>query len=191
MSRITLKPIEVPQGVTVTHEGGTVRVSGPKGELSYSLSKGVEIKLEEGPTRGEAGKLNILRGTDSKSARSLQGTTYRLLENAIKGVTGGWSKTLEMVGTGYRATLDGTMLVLAIGFSHPVKIAAPPGIAFSIEENRITVSGIDKELVGQVSANIRAVREPEPYKGKGIKYIDEKVRRKPGKAAAKAGPVGA
>lgn len=184
MSRITLKPIEVPQGVTVTHEGRVVKVSGPKGELSYHLSKGVEIKLEEG-------KLNLVRKTNSKSTRSLQGTAYRLLENAIKGVTGGWSKTLEMVGTGYRATLDGTTLVLAIGFSHPVKIAAPEGIAFSIEENRITVSGIDKELVGQVSANIRQVREPEPYKGKGIKYIDEKVRRKPGKAAAKAGLVGA
>lgn len=190
MSRITLKPIEIPDGVTITHEGRVVKVSGPKGELSYSLSKGVKIKLEESPPAA-VGKLNLVRKTDSKSARSLQGTTYRLLENAIKGVTEGWSKTLEMIGTGYRATLDGTTLVLAIGFSHPVKIEPPLGIAFSIEENRIIVSGTDKELVGQVSANIRKVREPEPYKGKGIKYIDEKVRRKPGKAAAKAGPVGA
>lgn len=184
MSRITLKPIEIPEPVTATHEGRMVKVSGPKGELSCHLAKGVEVLLSEG-------KLSLVRKTDSKSARSLQGTTHRLLENAIKGVVEGWSKTLEMVGTGYRASLEGTTLVLAIGFSHPVKISAPDGISFTIEENRITVSGIDKELVGQVSANIRRIREPEPYKGKGIKYIDEKVRRKPGKAAAKAGPVGA
>ncbi|MBI4032939.1 MAG: 50S ribosomal protein L6 [Candidatus Blackburnbacteria bacterium] len=183
MSKITLKPIEIPQGATVTHEGRMVKVLGPKGELSSHLVKGVEVLIS-------GGKLSLVRKTDSKSARSLQGTTYRLLENAIKGVTEGWTKTLEMVGTGYRASLEGTTLLLAIGFSHPVKVVAPEGISFSIEENKITVSGVDKELVGQIAANIRAVREPEPYKGKGIKYIDEILRRKPGKAAAKAGPVG-
>lgn len=183
MSRITLKPIEIPKDVTVKIEGERAVVSGPKGELVISLPG--EIKTQVGDSQ-----VVVTRKGGNKLARSLHGTIYRLLENAIKGVTIGWSKTLEMIGTGYRATLDGTTLVLAIGFSHPVKIAAPEGISFSTEENRITVLGIDKELVGQVSANIRRVRIPEPYKGKGIKYIDEKVRRKPGKAAAKAGPVG-
>jgi len=179
MSRIGKKPLTVPAGVSVNIEGQAVKVTGAKGELEYTLPSSIEIKVE-----GDI--LSVSRKQEIKQVRSLHGTIARILENAIKGVSEGWSKTLELVGTGYRARLEGNSLVLAIGFSHPVKIDPPAGIVFTTEENKIIVSGIDRHLVGQVAANVRAVRPPEPYKGKGIKYIDEYVRRKAGKTAKTA-----
>lgn len=179
MSRVGKKPLKVKEGVTVTVDGQTVKVAGPKGELTYELPAGIGAKLEEG-------ELLISRDSEEKFVKSLHGTMQRVLDNAQKGVTDGWSKTLELVGTGYRARLEGPSLILAIGFSHPVKFDPPEGIAFSVEENNITISGIDRQLVGQTAANIRAVRPPEPYKGKGIKYVGEYVRRKAGKAAKTA-----
>lgn len=180
MSRVGKKPLIIPQGVTVNIEGQAVKVTGSKGDLEYTLPSSIEVKVE-----GDI--LSVIRKQEIKQVRSLHGTLARILENAIKGVSEGWSKTLELVGTGYRARLEGNSLVLAIGFSHPVKIDPPVGIGFVIEENKIIISGIDRHIVGQVAANIRAVRPPEPYKGKGIKYIDEVIRRKAGKAAKAAG----
>lgn len=179
MSKIGKKPLTVAPGVSVNIEGRAVKIIGPKGELEYTLPSNIELKTE-------GGQLVVSRKQDIKQVRSLHGTIARILENALKGVTEGWGKTLELVGTGYRARLEGASLVLAIGFSHPVKFDPPTGISFAIEENKITISGIDRHLVGQVAANIRAVRPPEPYKGKGIRYTDEYVRRKAGKAAKTA-----
>lgn len=181
MSRIGKRPIPIPENIEVVVEANSVRVSGPKGELSVALSAGVKAKVEDG-------KIFLERKSNSKQVRQLHGTISRHLTNVIKGVSEGWSKTLELVGTGYRARLEGTTLVLSVGFSHPVRIDPPEGITFSVEENKVTVSGIDKTLVGQAAANIRTIRPPEPYKGKGIKYEDEVIRRKAGKVA-KAGPA--
>lgn len=179
MSRIGAKAINIPEDTEVSVEGRLVKTSGPKGELEFRLPAEIEVKSEDG-------KILVGRKRNSKQARSLHGTVNRIIRNNLKGVSEGWSKTLELVGTGYRARLEGSALVLSIGYSHPVKVEAPEGISFSVEENKVTVSGTDKVLVGQVAANIRKVRPPEPYKGKGIKYIDEIVRRKAGKAT-KAG----
>lgn len=179
MSRIGKKPLQIPQGVSVNIEGTVVKVTGPKGILEYIVPKGIKVNVE-----GE--ELTVTREQESKFVRSLHGTIQRILANAFLGVTNGWTKTLELIGTGYRARVEGQALILAIGFSHPVKFEASEGISFTVEENRITVSGSDRHLVGQVAANVRAVRPPEPYKGKGIKYIDEYVRRKAGKAAKTA-----
>lgn len=179
MSRVGKKSLAIPSGVLVSVEGKTVKVAGPKGELEYVLPNGIEVKIE-------SGELIVSRKQETKFVRSLHGTIQRILSNAVQGVLGNWSKTLELVGTGYRARLEGNSLVLAIGFSHPVKLDPPAGISFTLEENKIAVSGADRHLVGQVAANIRAVRPPEPYKGKGIKYVDEYVRRKAGKAAKTA-----
>lgn len=175
MSRIGARAIDVPENVEVSVEGKTVKTVGPKGELKFRLPAGIEVKAEEG-------KVVVERKRNSKQARSLHGTVNRVIRNNLKGVSEGWGKTLELVGTGYRARLEESTLTLSVGYSHPVKVEAPEGISFSVEENRIIVSGADKVLVGQVAANIRDIRPPEPYKGKGIKYIDETVRRKAGKA---------
>lgn len=176
MSRVGKKPLNIPENVVVSVEGLNVKISGPKGELDCSLPAGIEVKVKDG-------QLLVSRLQDTKFIKSLHGTTQRVLGNALKGVLQSWEKTLELVGTGYRARLEGGALVLAIGFSHPVKFDPPEGISFSVEENKVTVSGRDRHLVGQVAANIRAVRPPEPYKGKGVRYLDEYVRRKSGKAA--------
>lgn len=176
MSRIGSKTIAIPENVQVFIEGKSVKVSGPKGELSLKLPQGIEAGTKDA-------KVIVERKRDSKQTRALHGTINRLIRNNIKGVSEGWDKSLELVGTGYRARMEGSTLVLNLGYSHPVKVEAPEGIDFSVEESKVNVSGPDKVLVGQVTANIRAIRPPEPYKGKGIKYIDEHVRRKPGKQA--------
>jgi large subunit ribosomal protein L6 len=180
MSRIGKIPISLPEGVSFEKEGRTVKISGPKGVLGKKLPQGLEAEEKDG-------KIIILAKSKAKTTTANHGTYRALIYNMVKGVTEGWSKKLELVGTGYRAQLKGNDLELTVGFSHPVEVKAPDGIKFSVEKTVITVEGIDKELVGQIAAQIRAVRPPEPYKGKGIKYIDEVVRRKPGKAAKAQG----
>ena len=178
MSRFGKLPVLLPQGVQVTLVDHSVEVKGPKGSLKRDLPRKVSIEQSDGQLVG-----NIKN--DSKQSLALQGTTRSHLVNMISGVTEGWARELEMVGSGYRAEVKGDELILNIGYSHPVSIKAPQGVSFVVEKTKITVSGIDKEVVGQISAQIRAVRPPEPYKGKGIHYTDEVIRRKPGKQAAK------
>lgn len=180
MSRIGKYPVPVPDGVTVTIDGQTVTVAGPKAELTKEMPPGVSISLNED------GDVSVQRPDDERSSRSRHGLVRSLIANMVIGVTEGYSKALELVGVGYRAQAQGRDLELQVGFSHPVTIEAPEGIDFEVPQpNRIVVSGADKVLVGQVAANIRKVREPEPYKGKGIRYEGERVRRKAGKAAAR------
>lgn len=180
MSKIGQLPISIPSGVTVDISGGTVNVAGPKGKLEVNFKKDlIDVKVEEG-------NVVVSPKKESKIARSMWGTTRMLIANHIKGVTEGWKKQLELVGTGYRSEVQGTKLVLTVGYSHPVNIEAPEGITFKVEKSVINVDGIDKQVVGQVAANIRASRPPEPYKGKGVKYVGEVIRRKAGKAAKAA-----
>ncbi len=177
MSRIGKQPIPVPSGVDVKIDGSTVTVKGPKGELSQTFTDLLAIELQDG-------ELVVTRPDDSRTARSLHGLTRTLLANMVTGVSDGFSKNLEIVGVGYRAILKGSDLELQLGFSHPVVVAAEPGITFEVPApTKITVRGIDKQLVGQVAADIRKWRKPEPYKGKGVRYEGEYVRRKLGKAA--------
>ncbi len=177
MSRIGKQPIPVPSGVDVTIDGSTVTVKGPKGELKQTLSDVLTIEKQDD-------SIVVGRPDDSREARSLHGLTRTLVANMVVGVSEGFSKNLEIVGVGYRAVLKGSDLELALGFSHPVVIKPEPGISFEVPApNRITVRGIDKQRVGQVAAEIRAWRKPEPYKGKGVRYEGEYVRRKLGKAA--------
>jgi len=177
MSRVGKKPIEIPKGVEVKVEGSEVIGKGPKGELSQSFRPEIKVEL-----RGE--KIFVLPQMETKKTKALWGLTRALIANLIFGVTEGYEKKLEIQGIGYRASIEGEDLILQIGFTHPVKIKVPGGIKFSVEKNIITVSGIDKELVGQIAAKIRKVRKPEPYKGKGIRYQGEVIRRKAGKKAA-------
>ncbi|MEG1525259.1 MAG: 50S ribosomal protein L6 [Clostridia bacterium] len=176
MSRIGKLPVSIPGGVTITvGEDNLVTVKGPKGTLSQKLSP--EMKIDQ-----DNGILHVVRPSDNKLHRSLHGLTRTLIQNMVVGTTDGFAKKLEIAGVGYRALLNGKNLVLNVGYSHPVEIAAPDGILFELPTpNKITVKGIDKQLVGQVAADIRAVRKPEPYKGKGIRYENEIVRRKEGK----------
>lgn len=177
MSRIGKKPILIPSGVEVKIEGQTVTVKGPKGEISKEFRPEIEIKLE-----GNAISLSPQEGKEKiKQVKSLFGLTRMLIANMVDGVTSGFEKKLEIEGVGFKAELSGDELVLYVGFSHPVKLKIPKGIKISIEKNIISVSGIDKELVGQFSSVIRKVKPMEPYKGKGIKYSGEIVRRKVGK----------
>ncbi len=177
MSRIGKQPIPVPSGVEVTIDGSTVTVKGPKGELTRTFQPILTITQEEG-------FVTVTRPDDSREARSLHGLTRTLINNMVVGVSEGYKKTLEIVGVGYRAALSGTTLELALGFSHPVIIVPEPGITFEVPTTtKIIVSGIDNQRVGQVAADIRKWRKPEPYKGKGIRYEGEHVRRKLGKAA--------
>ena len=177
MSRIGKQPIPVPSGVDVKIDGSTVTVKGPKGELSQTFTDVLAIELNDGA-------LVVTRPDDSRTARSLHGLTRTLLSNMVTGVSEGYSKNLEIVGVGYRAALKGSDLELQLGFSHPVVVAAEPGITFEVPQpTKITVRGIDKQQVGQVAADIRKWRKPEPYKGKGVRYEGEYVRRKLGKAA--------
>jgi large subunit ribosomal protein L6 len=180
MSKIGKLPIAIPQGVEVKHEGSEIVVTGPKGTLKENLYRGVTVEIADGLVKFNSKK-------ETKFGKSIFGTTRSLVFNMITGVSEGWAKKLELVGTGYRAEVRGKTLVLTVGYSHPVEIEAPEGITFLVEKTIITVAGADKHMVGQVSANIRKVRPPEPYKGKGIKYIDEVIRRKAGKAAKAAG----
>jgi large subunit ribosomal protein L6 len=177
MSRIGKKPIPVPDGVTVTIEPEVVHVTGPRGALSERKSR--DITVEQGE-----GELLVKRPTDRGEHRALHGLTRSLVFNMVEGVTNGYAKTLEIQGVGYRATLAGKNLTLALGYSHPVNITAPEGIEFEVPQpTRIVVKGISKQVVGEVAANIRKQRPPEPYKGKGIRYEGEYVARKVGKRA--------
>ncbi|HVC13481.1 MAG TPA: 50S ribosomal protein L6 [Acidimicrobiales bacterium] len=178
MSRIGRSPIPVPQGVTVALDGGEVTVTGPQGSLARRLPQGISVSQE-----GDV--LNVARSDDEREQRALHGLTRSLVANMVTGVTQGFTKELEIVGVGYRANARGAEAIeLALGFSHPVVVDAPQGISFEVPApTRIVVRGIDKELVGQVAADIRKIRKPEPYKGKGVRYAGERVLRKAGKAA--------
>ncbi len=179
MSRIGKKPIEIPDKVEIEVKDNLIKVKGPKGELEREVRP--EIKVEE-----KDGSIIVSPLGESKKIRAFWGLTRALIANMVKGVTEGFEKKLEIEGVGYKAKLEGDNLILNMGYSHPVSIKKPEGIEFSVEKNLITVSGIDKEEVGQIAAKIRAVRKPEPYKGKGIRYKGEQVRRKVGKKAAGA-----
>jgi len=179
MSRIGLKPIQVPDGVTITIEGNTSTVKGPKGELVQHIPEGLEYSLEEGV-------FTVKRPNDSKQMRASHGLARALIANQVTGVTEGFVKSLEIVGVGYRAQVKGKVLDLQLQFSHPVEYPIPDGIQIDCPEpTRIDVKGMDKQLVGQVAAEIREYRKPEPYKGKGIRYVGEQIMRKAGKAAGK------
>ncbi|PII83637.1 50S ribosomal protein L6 [Leucobacter sp. OLJS4] len=176
MSRIGKLPIAVPGSVNVSIDGQTVTVKGPKGELTLVVAEPIRVALEDG-------QVLVTRPDDERDSRALHGLTRTLINNDIVGVTEGYSKQLEVVGTGYRVQQKGAGLELALGFSHPVNVEAPEGITLSVEGNtKITVSGISKQAVGEAAANIRKLKKPEPYKGKGIRYAGENVRRKAGKA---------
>ncbi|HEY5224342.1 MAG TPA: 50S ribosomal protein L6 [Microbacteriaceae bacterium] len=176
MSRIGRLPIDIPAGVNVKIDGQAVTVKGPKGELSLVVASPIEVALQEN-------QVLVTRPDDERESRSLHGLTRTLINNQIIGVTQGYSKGLEIVGTGYRVAQKGSGVEFAVGFSHPVNVEPPAGISFTVEgNNKLTVTGIDKQAVGEVAANIRKIRKPEPYKGKGIRYAGEVVRRKAGKS---------
>lgn len=176
MSRIGRLPIDIPAGVTVTAENGVIAVKGPKGELSLTVASPIEVAIADN-------QVVVTRPNDERLSRSLHGLTRTLISNQIIGVTEGYTKGLEVVGTGYRVAAKGTSLEFALGYSHSITVDPPAGISFTVEgQNKILVSGIDKQAVGEVAANIRKLRKPEPYKGKGIRYEGEVVRRKAGKA---------
>jgi large subunit ribosomal protein L6 len=176
MSRIGRLPIEVPAGVNVTVDGSAITVKGPKGELALTVASPIQVTLEDG-------QLLVTRPDDERASRSLHGLTRTLIANQIIGVTAGYSKGLEIVGTGYRVQAKGNSLEFALGFSHSITVDPPEGISFAVEgNNKLTVHGIDKQAVGEVAANIRKLRKPEPYKGKGVRYAGEVVRRKAGKS---------
>jgi len=184
LSRIGKQPINIPDNVEVEIRENLVKVKGPKGELTLHIEPELNVKTENK-------QIIVFPVRETKKTSALWGLTQRLLRNMIQGVTEGFEKQLEIVGIGYRAALENSKsgrqkLVLNLGFSHPVEIEAPEGIEFKVEKNIITVMGIDKQLVGQIAAEIRSKRKPEPYKGKGIRYLGEIVRRKPGKKAVAA-----
>ena len=177
MSRIGRVPVPVPTGVDVTIVGSTVTVKGPKGSLTHTVAAPIAV------ARDDNGALVVTRPNDERMSRSLHGLTRTLLANLVTGVTEGYVKKLEIVGTGYRVMAKGDSLEFALGFSHPVNVTPPAGISFTVESpTKLSVSGIDKQQVGEVAANIRKIRKPEPYKGKGVRYAGEVVRRKVGKA---------
>ena len=176
MSRIGKLPIDIPAGVTVSVSGRDVTVKGSKGELTLAVAEPIEVQVEEN-------QVLVTRPNEERESRALHGLTRTLINNDIIGVSQGYSKGLEIVGTGYRVQKKGQRLELALGFSHPVVVDPPAGIEFAVEgNNKITVSGISKQAVGECAANIRKIRKPEPYKGKGVRYAGEQVRRKAGKA---------
>lgn len=175
MSRIGKLPITLPKEVTFTVADGIARVKGPRGELSQEIKSDVTVSVVED-------KVVVARANESASARALHGLTRTLLYNMITGVSKGWTKDLEIVGTGYRAALQGSNLNLSLGYSHPVVVVPLPGVSFTVTGNKVTVSGADKQVVGEMAAIIRQKRKPEPYKGKGVRYSNEIVRRKAGKA---------
>ncbi|GAK04744.1 LSU ribosomal protein L6p [Geomicrobium sp. JCM 19037] len=175
MSRIGVNPLEIPKDVTITLDGGHVTVKGPKGELSNTFNTDIKISIEDDV-------LTTSRPSDHKDHRSLHGTTRSLIGNMVEGVTNGFEKTLELVGVGYRASKSGEKLVLNVGYSHPVEFDKIEGIEIDVPaNNKVVVKGIDKQLVGAIASDIRSVRKPEPYKGKGIRYSGEMIRRKEGK----------
>jgi large subunit ribosomal protein L6 len=176
MSRIGRLPIDIPAGVEIKIDGQDVAVKGPKGELTLTVKSPIEAKVEDG-------QVLVTRPDDERESRSLHGLTRTLIANQIVGVTEGYTKGLEVVGTGYRVAAKGDSVEFALGYSHSITVDPPAGISFAVEgNNRLTVSGIDKQAVGEVAANIRKLRKPEPYKGKGVRYAGEVVRRKAGKS---------
>ena len=176
MSRIGKMPIPVPAGVEVKIDGNDVSVKGPKGQLALTVASPITVALEDS-------NVIVTRPDDERISRSLHGLTRTLISNQIVGVTEGYSKALEIVGTGYRVTAKGSDIEFALGYSHPILVKAPAGITFTIDGNtKVIVSGIDKQAVGEVAANLRKLRKPEPYKGKGVRYAGEVVRRKAGKS---------
>jgi len=178
MSRIGKKPISIPAGVQVTVDGAVVRVKGPKGELTQSFQPGISVSVG-------AGVVTVERSSDHRSLRALHGLTRALIANMVTGVSHGFRRVLEIVGVGYKAELNGKRLNLVVGYSHPILITPPDGVSFIVENpTRFAVEGISKQLVGEVAARVRRYRPPEPYKGKGIRYEGERVRRKAGKTAA-------
>ena len=177
MSRIGKNPVDIPKGVTVSQSGNIIKVKGPKGELQERLHSNISVEVKEN-------EVIVSRPDDTKMNKSLHGLTRAIIQNMVTGVTSTYSKTLEIVGVGYRAELKGKNLLLNIGYSHPVYFMPPDGITFEVPApTQIIISGISKQLVGQVAAKIRSLRKPEPYKGKGIKYSDEHIQRKAGKTA--------
>lgn len=182
MSKFAKVPVKIPENVKVEISDGLVKVTGPKGTLERKLPKEVGIEIKDGSLHFKS-----LEKVETKFGKAILGTTKSHLSNAIKGVIEGWNKKLELVGTGYRGEVRGNDLVLTVGFSHPLIFTAPAGVKFTIEKNVVTVDGIDKDVVSQIAANIRISREPDPYKGKGIRYLGEYLKLKPGKQAAKAG----
>jgi len=179
MSRIGRLPITVPQGVDITIEGTTVSVNGPNGQLSRQIHKDMIVEMEDG-------QILVKRPSEEKMHKSLHGLTRTLINNMVEGVTKGFQKSLDLVGVGYRAAKQGNKLVLTVGYSHPVEIEPKQGIEIEVPvATKVIVKGADKEAVGALAANIRGVRPPEPYKGKGIKYTEERIRRKVGKAGGK------
>ncbi len=180
MSRVGRKPILIPKAVTVAVEGETVRVEGPKGKLSRMVPAGLTVSLQDS-------RLLVQRSSDHRTVRALHGLTRALLANMVQGVTEGFEKKLEIVGIGYRAQLQGRTLQLTLGYSHPVIFPLPEGIQVEVDKQTfVTIRGADKELVGQTAAKLRALRKPDPYKGKGVRYVGEMIRRKVGKKAAAA-----
>ena len=176
MSRIGKIPVTIPSGVEVTIEGQDIRVKGPKGELSHTVAEPITV------AKDDDGALSVERPNDERKSKALHGLSRTLISNMVVGVTEGYEKKLEIVGVGYRVALRGSNLEFALGFSHPVVVEPPAGITFAVETpTRFSVSGIDKQLVGETAANIRKIRKPEPYKGKGVRYAGENVRRKVGK----------
>ncbi len=184
MSKIAKKPVQITEGVQVALENNEVKVSGAKGNLVFAIPAGIGVKIEEG-------KVIVSTSLETDSVKALSGLVRANIANMVKGVADGFSKKLELTGVGYRAQATGNSITLSVGYSHPVIIKADPSISFSVEENVITVNGADKTLVGDTASKIRAVRPPEPYKGKGIKYQGEWIRRKVGKAAKAVGAAGA
>ncbi|MDI6592063.1 MAG: 50S ribosomal protein L6 [Patescibacteria group bacterium] len=179
MSRIGKKPILIPESVEVKIEDQKIMIKGPKGELEKEVRPEIKVEIKEG-------KIFFSPQIETKKTKAFWGLTRALINNMIKGVTEGYEKKLKIEGLGYRASLEGEDLVLEVGFTHPIKIKAQPGIKFLVKENIVTVLGIDKELVGEIAAKIRKVKPPEPYKGTGIRYLGEIIRRKVGKKAATA-----
>ncbi|RYG49345.1 50S ribosomal protein L6 [bacterium] len=175
MSRIGKKAVAVPSGVTVTIEGQTVTVKGPKGQLSWTVAEEIEVKQE-------GAELLLTKRVDNTRAQAMWGLSRTLVANMVEGVTSGFEKTLELVGVGYRAAMKGNALSMQLGFSHEVDVPAPAGVTFAVpKQTEIKISGIDKQVVGEIASQIRRLRPPEPYKGKGVRYAGEKVRRKEGK----------
>ena len=183
MSRIGRKVIPVPKGVTLSQKAGQFSVKGPKGELVKNLPAGISIKLE-------ADKLVVSRADDSRDNRARHGLVRAHLANMVKGVTEGWTRELEINGVGYRAEVSGDTVTFALGYAHPIVFKLPKIVSAKVEKNRLTLSSADKDLLGQIAAKVRELRPPEPYKGKGIKYVEEVIKRKVGKAAATGAAAG-
>ena len=183
MSRIGRKVLPLPKGVTLSQKQGAFSVKGPKGELSKALPAGISIKPE-------GDKLHVLRADDSRENRAKHGLIRAHLANMVKGVTEGWNRELEINGVGYRAEVAGDTINMALGYSHPIAFKLPKGVTAKVDKNRVTLSSADRDLVGQTAAKVRELRPPEPYKGKGVKYVEEVIKRKVGKAGATGGGGG-